>query len=135
MSSSTHVASKIRSTASDANAAEKGTRFVSRESANARASSPARAGSTLFPIIPIAIARHRMPSGSFSATGERMMRHRGARSGKISVPATHAPSRYHGFAWRMCSHTSLEADPVERPREKADADDSANETTPLLAHG
>ena len=134
MSSSTHVASKIRSTASDAKAAEKGTRFVSRESANARASSPARAGSTLLPIIPIAIARHRIPSGSSSATGERMIRQRGARSGKDQRAGDARAQEIPGIGVADVQPHQLEADAVQGPREKADADDSAEEATPLLAH-
>src|SRR6185437_15921378 len=72
MSSSTTNASNTRSTASDAMADEKPTRGVSCVSAYARASSPARAGTTLFTIMPMAVARHKMPNGRSGDTDARI---------------------------------------------------------------
>src|SRR5437763_14757373 len=83
MSNDTITASKARSTASDANAVENGTRSTSRESAYARAGSPARAGATLLTIIPIAVARQSGPKGRFGSTGSRIVCQRRARSGNV----------------------------------------------------
>jgi hypothetical protein len=66
------MASNTRSITSDANAAVKGTRGVSRASAYARATSPARAGTVLLIIMPMAMARQSMPNGNAGASGSRM---------------------------------------------------------------
>src|SRR5262249_23433536 len=88
----TTTASNTRSTTSDASDSGKLIVGISRVSAYARANSPARAGNTLFTMIPIAVERHSGPKGNFGAIGSRIVRHRRARSGKIRV-ATTAESR------------------------------------------
>src|SRR5262245_36076974 len=78
VSRSTTIASNTRSTTSDASEVENEIWGTSRVRANARAGSPARAGATLFTIMPIAVDRQSGPNGSFGATGSRIVRHRRA---------------------------------------------------------
>ncbi len=85
---STTTPSKSRSTASEAKAPEKRTSWRSRVSAKARANSPARAGTTLLTIIPMAVARHSGPSGRRPTLGASRACQRRARIGKIAVAAT-----------------------------------------------
>jgi hypothetical protein len=75
-------------------------------SAYARASSPARAGATLLTIMPMAVPRQSGPKGSVPATGSRMVRHRRARSGKMSVAAVVDASQSHQFDARTAAHTA-----------------------------
>jgi len=78
------IASNNRSTARDASDAAKGT-SASFVNAYALAISPARAGTTLFTIIPTAVARQRGPRGSLPVTGSRIVSHLRARRTKIAV--------------------------------------------------
>jgi hypothetical protein len=100
------IASSRRSTTSEASDAVKGTCGADRDSAKARATSPTRAGTTLLIIIPIAVARHSFPYGSFGATGSRIGRQRIARSGKVPVASAAARIIMPTFVPRMCATTS-----------------------------
>ena len=91
------MASNKRSTASDASAVANGT-GASFVSAYARAISPARAGTTLLTIIPMAVARQSGPKGIFAATGSRIACHRSARRAKIAVAQNVAPAKRSGSA-------------------------------------
>src|SRR5689334_2476196 len=99
------IASNKRSTASEASEAANGTE-VSRVSAKARAISPARAGTTLFTIIPMVVARHSGPKESLPATGSRIVRQRRARSAKIAVAQKVAAAKSQRFAWESREATS-----------------------------
>jgi hypothetical protein len=111
MSSSTTTASNSRSTAREAKAAGKGTAGVDRDRAYARANSPARAGTTLLIIIPIAVALHNREKGIPGAMGSRIGRQRSARSGKMQVAAMADRSSRPRLARRTCAITSAKAIP------------------------
>src|SRR2546428_9710675 len=96
-SSSNMIASNRRSTAREANDVEKGT-GVAFVSAYALAISPARAGTTLFTIIPTAVARHSGRSESLPATGSRIVIHLRARRAKIAVAQNVAAVQSKGAA-------------------------------------
>src|SRR5437016_1536235 len=100
------TASNTRSTASDATAATNPTRGVSRVSANARATSPARAGRTLLTIMPTAVARQSSMNGNRGATGSRITRQRIARNGKIDVATAAASTNSPRFACARPERTS-----------------------------
>src|SRR5262249_8523776 len=87
-SRNTTIASNTRSTTSDASDMGKVIVGSSRVSAYARANSPARAGNTLFTIVPMAVGRHNGPNGSLGEIGSRMVRQRRALSGNIIVATT-----------------------------------------------
>ena len=72
----------------DAKAVVNFTRGSARETANARANSPARNGSTFVTIMPIAVDCQSGRSGSRPATGASSACQRRARSGKIAVANT-----------------------------------------------
>src|SRR4051812_20572280 len=103
--SNSTIASNKRSTASEASEVANGTE-VSRVNANARAISPARAGTTLFTIMPIVVARHSGPKASLPATGSRIVRQRRARSAKIAVAQKVAAEKSHKLAWESREATS-----------------------------
>src|SRR5580704_2511199 len=105
VSISTTNASNNRSTARDASAAEKGTFGSSRVSAYPRANSPTRAGTTLFTIMPIAVARQSDQYGSRGATGSRIGRHRIARSGTQIVAVIDAAANSSRFEVRSTAQT------------------------------
>src|SRR5882762_4646718 len=94
-SSSNTIASNRRSTASDASDVANGT-GASLVSAYALAISPARAGTTLFTIIPTAVARQSGPKGSLPTTGSRIVRHLRARSAKMAVAQNTAAANSSG---------------------------------------
>ena len=98
--------SKSRSTAIDAIAAANVTCGVSRVIAYARASSPARAGTTLVTMKPIAVGRHSTPNGRFGATGSRIGFHRRARSGNTAVAVADDAAHNNRFDARSVAHTS-----------------------------
>src|SRR2546428_10081748 len=100
------TASNTRSTASDATAATNPTRGVSRVSANARATSPARAGRTLLTIMPTAVARQSSMNGNRGATGSRITRQRIARNGKVDVATAAASTNSPRFACARPERTS-----------------------------
>src|SRR5206468_11911383 len=104
--SSNTTASNRRSTARETNDVENGT-GVSFVSAYAPAISPARAGTTLFTIIPTAVARHSGPSGSLPATGSRIVIHLRARRAKIAVAQNVAAAKSKGSASDSLCATSV----------------------------
>jgi len=100
------IASRSRSTTSDAREDVKGSAGVERDRANARAISPTRAGTTLLIIMPMAVARHSFPYGIFGTTGSRIGRQRIARSGNVPVARTAERTISQTFVPRMCVTTS-----------------------------
>ena len=100
------MASNSRSTASEASDVEKGI-GTSLVSAYALAISPARAGTTLFTIIPMAVARHSGPKGSLPATGSRIVIQRRARSAKITVAQKIPAAKSAGSARESVRATSV----------------------------
>ena len=116
------------STASEPNAAAKLTRPDSRLSTYARASSPARAGTTLFAMIPIAVARQSWRNGRFGATGCRMYRQRQARTGNASVATSAASTNMGIFESRRTCQTSCSETPCSAHASSAAL--SSSPTTP-----
>src|SRR5438105_3760794 len=105
MSASIMSPSKTRSTPIDASDVVKRTGSW-RVATYARATSPARAGSKLFAMKPIAVA---CQSGSQAnrrpSTSRRISRHRMVRSGNVAVASMTAARSSNGSAWRASSQT------------------------------
>ena len=92
--------SNTRSTAIEARAVVNRTGSAWR-AAYARASSPARTGSRLLAMNPIAVACHSEPSGSgLPPVPRRISRHRMARNGKVHVASAIVSSMSQGLARR-----------------------------------
>src|SRR5579863_1092190 len=108
---STTSPSKSRSTAMEAIAAAKDTFGVSRVSAYARASSPARAGTTFVIMNPMAVGRHSTPKGRSGAMGSRIGFQRLARNGNTAVAVADDAAHSRRFDPRSVLHTSPKAIP------------------------
>src|SRR5712691_2153272 len=97
--------SKTRSTPIDASDVVKRTGSW-RVATYARATSPARAGSRLFAMKPIAVACQSGSEGNlWPSTSRRIRRQRIVRSGNVAVASTTAARSNRGLAWRASSHT------------------------------